>query len=285
MALTSRDVAREVGVSQSTVSRALRGDPRVAPDTLARVIETAQRMKYMPNSAARSLITKRSNTIGVVVSDITNPFYPQLVDVLHDEFFLAGYRTVLLNERTEGRGADDVLPQIQGRSVDGIVFASATLDSRVVDDFAARGIPITLLNRDIDGVDVDRVVSENLEGGRLAANTLVKLGHRRIALIAGPSNTSTGRDREAGFRAELAQHGLELDSALVRSGEYSHQSGYQWCLELLRLDEPPTAIFCGNDVIAFGALDASHRMGLIVPDDLSIIGYDDIAMSAWRSSA
>jgi LacI family transcriptional regulator, galactose operon repressor len=282
MSLTSRDVAREVGVSQSTVSRALRGDPRVAPETLARVIETAQRMNYLPNSAARSLITKRANTIGVVVSDITNPLDPLLVDVLHDELFLAGYRTVLLNERTEGRGADDVLPQIQGRSVDGIVFASATLDSPVVDDFAARGIPLVLLNRDIDGVDVDRVVSENLEGGRIAARTLVTLGHRRIAVIAGPSNTSTSRDREAGFRAVLEAQGIEFDEGLRRSGDYSHQSGYQWCLELLRLEDRPTAIFCGNDVIAFGALDASHRIGLRVPEDLSIIGYDDIAMSAWE---
>lgn len=282
VALTSRDVAREVGVSQSTVSRALRGDPRVAPETLARVVETAQRMNYLPNSAARSLITKRAHTIGVVVADITNPFYPQLIDVLHDEFFLAGYRTVLLNERTEGRGADDVLPQIQGRSVDGIVFASATLDSPVVDDFAARGIPLVLLNRDIDAVDVDRVVSENLEGGRLAAHTLITLGHRRMALIAGPPNTSTGRDREAGFRAELADSGIEFDERLRRSGDYSHQSGYQWCLELLRLENRPTAIFCGNDVIAFGALDAASRLGLRVPEELSIIGYDDIAMSAWE---
>lgn len=282
VAPTSRDVAREVGVSQSTVSRALRGDSRVARDTLARVVEAAQRLNYLPNSAARSLITKRSQTVGVVVSDITNPFYPQLVDVLHDELFLDGYRTVLLNQRTATRGVDDVLPQLQGRAVDGIVFASATLDSPIVEGFAARGIPVVLLNRDCDGVDADRVVSENVEGGRLAARSLLALGHRRIALIAGPANTSTGRDREAGFREELAEQDVEFDEGLRRSGDYSHQSGYQWCLELLRLERRPTAIFCGNDVIAFGALDAACRCGLRVPEDLSVIGYDDIAMSSWE---
>lgn len=282
MTVTSRDVAREVGVSQSTVSRALRGDPRVSAATQVKVVETAARMNYLPNAAARSLITRRSNTIGVVVADITNPFYPELVDVLHDEFHLSGYRTVLLNERTEGRGAEDVLPQIQGRSVDGILFASATLDSPFVEDFEKRGIPIVLLNREIDDVAVDCVVSENRAGGMLAAETLVELGHTRIALIAGPANTSTSRDRVEGFVAGLANAGIELDPALRRAGDYSHQSGYQWCLDLLRLDEPPTAVFCGNDVIAFGAVDAARRMGVKVPQELSIMGYDDIEMAAWE---
>lgn len=282
MQVTSRDVAREVGVSQSTVSRALRGDPRVATDTQAKVLEMARRMHYLPNTAARSLITRRANTVGVVVADITNPFYPELIDVLHDELHLSGYRTVLLNERTEGRGADDVLPQIQGRSVDGIVFASATLDSTIVEDFAARGIPIVLLNRDIDGVAVDRVVSENADGGGLAAETLVGLGHERIAMIAGPVNTSTSRDRELGFRDGLRRLGIGFDEALHRAGDYSHQSGYQGCLDLLRLEQPPSAIFCGNDVIAFGALDAALRMHVRVPEDLSVIGYDDIAMAGWE---
>jgi len=258
VSVTSRDIAREAGVSQSTVSRALRGDPRVADDTRARIMEAAERLQYSPNLAARSLITNRTRTIGLVISDITNPFYPTLVDVLHDEFSLSGYRTVLFNERTDARGADDLLPQLAGRAVDGLVFASATLGSRSINAFAARGLPVVLLNRYVDEAKVDRVVADNYGGGVQAARFLAHdLGHRRIALIAGPDNTSTTRDRESGFRATLAELGVPFDESLRREGDYSHQSGYQWCLDLLRSDPRPTAIFCGNDVIALGALDAA----------------------------
>ena len=283
MAITTRDIAREAGVSQSTVSRALNGDPRVKPATRAVIEEVAQRLSYLPNTAARSLIRRRADTIGILIPDITNPFYPQLVDVLHDEFTLSGYRTVLLSERTDAGRADELFPQLQGRSVDGIAVASATLDASFVDDFQRQGIPVVLLNRSVDdAVEVDRVVSDNVGGGQLAAVTLAELGHRRIGLIAGPDNTSTARDRALGFEQGLARFGLAVDPDLHRTGEYSHQSGYQWCLDLMSHPEPPTAIFAANDVIAFGVLDAAKRLGLRVPEDLSVIGYDDIEMSGWE---
>jgi LacI family transcriptional regulator len=279
--VTSHDIAADAGVSQSTVSRALRDDPRVAPETVARVKASAARLGYLPNSAARSLITRRTDTIGVIVSGITNPFYPELLDVLHDEFGLSGYRTVLVNERTDGRGLD-ALPQLRGRSVDGLVFVSATLGSTLPDEVRRSGIPVVLLNREIDSDTVDRVVSDNVGGGRIAADALADLGHRRIGLLAGPLNASTARDREAGFLGRLAERGLDVDDRLVRRGEYSHQSGYQGCLELLAADPRPTALFCANDVVAFGALDAARRAGVAVPGELSIVGYDDVEMAGWE---
>lgn len=278
MAVTSKDIARAAGVSQSTVSRALRGDPRVAPETAARVAEVARRMRYLPSAAARSLITNRTETIGVVVADITNPFYPQLVHALQDELGARGYRTVLLTERTDG----DLLARLQGRSVDGLLFTSATLASPVVDEAVAQGIPVALLNRDADGVEADRVLSDNRAGGALAAEALLRLGHRRIALIAGEPGTSTARDREAGFRAALAAAGAPLDERLRRVGDYAHASGHRLALELLEGEPRPTAIFCANDVVAFGVLDAARRLGLAVPEQLSVIGYDDIEMASWE---
>ena len=280
---TSVDVARLAGVSQSTVSRALRDDSRVASDTCLRVKEVADRLHYLPNSAARNLITRRTKAIGVVVSDITNPFYPQLVDVLHDEFSLCGYRMLLLNERVDGSSSRALEAQLQGRSVDGIAFASATLSSTFIANFPRQGIPVVLINRDVDGVELDRVVSDNLDGGRQAGQMLTELGHRRIAIIAGPANTSTARDRECGFRESLSAAGLELDRRLSRAGDYSHHSGYQWCLELLREEPAPTAIACANDVVAFGALDAARRLGVRVPEDLSVVGYDDVEMASWEA--
>ncbi|MBB4660920.1 LacI family DNA-binding transcriptional regulator [Conexibacter arvalis] len=281
MSVTSRDIAREVGLSQTTVSRALRGDPRVAPDTLARVRAAAERLAYVPDAAARWLTTGRTLTVGVVVADITNPFYPEIVEVLHAELGREGYATVLLNDPR----ADDLARHLRGRSVDGLIVVSATLDDGLAARLPRLGVPLVLLNRDLDEIAADRVLSDNVAGGALVVDHLLELGHRRIGLIAGPPNTSTARDREQGMRAALAARGLPLAPELRRAGSFSHHSGYQGCVELLRLPEPPTAVVCASDVVAFGALDAAKRLGVEVPRRLSIVGYDDIAMAGWEAFA
>jgi LacI family transcriptional regulator len=283
VAVTSKDIARELAISQSTVSRALRGDPRVAAATIARVLEAAERMQYTPNLAARSLITRRTSTVGVVVSDITNPFYPELVDILHNEFALVGYRTILLNERTDAQLERYVADLVGGHAVDGLVYTSAILDAPLVG--AAERLPVVLLNRRSSTTTVDTVVCDNVAGGRLAAELLVERGHRRIAFVGGPANAATARDRETGFVAALEEAGVPLDPRLRRVGQFSHESGYHWCLELLALDPRPTAIFAANDVIAFGVLDAARRLGVRVPEELSVIGFDDIDMARWEGFA
>jgi LacI family transcriptional regulator len=267
MAVTSKDIAGELGISQSTVSRALRGDPRVAASTLTRVLDAAQRLNYTPNLAARSLITRKTRTIGVVVSDITNPFYPELLDILHNEFALASYRTILLNERTDVHLEQHVAELVNGGAVDGLVYVSAVL-GMPLPGRGASARPVVLLNREICSAAV--------------AQALVDLGHRRIALIAGPENTSTSKDREVGFTEQLRALGAPLDERLRRVGQFSHKSGYQWCLDLLAADERPTALFAANDVIAFGALDAARRLRVRVPEELSVVGFDDIDMASWE---
>jgi LacI family transcriptional regulator, galactose operon repressor len=280
MAVTSKDIAHRLKISQSTVSRALRGDPRVAPETLARVLEAARQMNYTPNLAARSLITRKTGTVGVVVSDIANPFYPELVEILHNEFALAGYRTVLFNERTDASTEQHIADLVNGAAADGVVFVSATLGSPLPG--RPGGVPVVLVNRYLDDVEVDTVISDNVRGGRLVAEALLELGHRRIALIAGPDNTTTSRDRERGFRGQLEESGAALDETLRRVGQFSHHSGYQWCLDLLASQPRPTAVFAANDVMAFGALDAARRVGVRVPGELSIVGFDDIDMAGWE---
>jgi LacI family transcriptional regulator len=281
MGITSRDIAREAGVSQSTVSRALRGDPRVAPDTLARIRDVAIRLDYSPNLAARSLITRRSDSVAVMVSNIRNPFYPQLLDSLYAEFTSAGFRVVLLHDRAEsGIGPD---PDLSRGAVDGVVFVSADLTDRLPAKLSDAGLPVVLLNRDVDDIDVDCVTSDNVAGAAQAAEALVTLGHRRIGLISGPGQSSTGRDRDRGFIEGLERAGRKLDDRFRRVSDYSHQDGYQWGMDLLGQSPRPTAIFCANDVVAFGVLDAARRLGLRVPADLSVIGFDDIAMAGWET--
>jgi LacI family transcriptional regulator len=281
--ITSRDIARAAGVSQPTVSRALRGDPRVAPATVALIEATAQRLGYVPDVVARSLITRRTQTIAVVIADITNPFYPHLVHAAHENLGRLGYRTVLLNERTDAPTMTGVGQLLRAGGLDGAMIATATLDRRTRELIAQASIPIVLLNREVDGVETDVVVSNNRDGGALIAELLTRLGHDRIGVISGPTSTSTARDRNAGFTETLDRLDVLLRPDLWRTGDYSHRSGYQACLELLKLAAPPTAIFCGNDVIALGALDAARRCGVRVPAELSIIGFDDIALAGWES--
>lgn len=276
-ATNSSTVAQAAGVSQSTVSRALRGDPRVREDTRRLIEETAERLGYRPSWVAPPT-PQRTRTIGVVVADLTNPFFPTLLTPVHDELQIMGYRVVLFAERTDIPTGQEALVNLLNRSIDGVLVTTATLDSRLGQALAGRDLPVVLLNRYVDAMDVDRVIADNYQGGRAAARHLLDFGHRTIGVIRGPANTSTSRDRHAG----IVDAGIALDERLVREGPYSHQCGYQNARELLRLATPPTALICGNDVIAFGAIDAAKSLGLDVPGHVSVLGFDDVPMAAWE---
>lgn len=282
MTVTSHEVARAAGVSQPTVSRALSGDPKVADETRTRVIETAQRLGYFPNTAARSLITSRTFTVGVVIEDVINPFYAQLLNPLYYEFLAKGYRVALLQESEKRRVEEDLMPLLIGGALDGVVFTSVTADSCPSAILEERGYPMVMLNRYVEGVEADQVRVDNYEGARLAAHYLAELGHERIGVIGGPEYTSTGRDRDRGFRDGLQNFDLQPVAELRRTGLYSFENGYRSCLEILQHEHPPTAIFCANDVIALGALNAAKKTGVEVPNELSIIGFDDLDLSRWE---
>lgn len=281
--VTSRDIAREAGVSQPTVSRALRGDPRVAPATIAHIERVARRLGYVPSAAGRTLSTRRTGTVAVVVADIANPFYTELIDALHQELGAAGQRAVLLNERTGGHRADGLRELLRAHVADGAILATATIDAGTRELLETERAPIVQVVREIAGAPRDAVVCDNRGGGALAAALLADLGHRRIAAINGDPDTSTAREREAGWTEALAEHGLALEPALRRGGPFAHHTGYGACLDLLDAPSPPTAILCGNDVIALGALDAARRRGVDVPGELAIVGFDDIALAGWES--
>jgi LacI family transcriptional regulator len=279
MAATSFDVARLAGVSQPTVSRALRGEPSVAPETRRRVEEAAAALGYVTSHLGRGLSTRRTRRIGVVAAELTNPFYPHLVGPLQRELELAGYRSVLYVER-----GDDALTvtELADGSLDGVVLTTVSLQSRLPQSLTDRGVPFVLLNREVDGVVSDAAVVDNVRGASLMADLLVELGHVRIAALLGPGWTSTGRDRERGFRKALAAHGLDLPDGLTVHGPFGFDEGRDGLTELLNRGGPrPTAVFCTNDVLALGALDAAARRGLGVPDDLTIVGFDDISLASW----
>lgn len=278
--VTSWDIANEAGVSQTTVSRVLNGDARVADATRERVLAVIERLGYTPNAIARGLVTSRTNLVGVAITDIVNPFYPELVEAIAGQLVEHGLRMVFSNT---GLAPDGIYTrELLEQRVDGIVFTSALLDSEAVGRLAARRFPIVLANRYVEGVECDAVTGDNVAGARAAAEHLLELGHRRIAVLAGHPGSSTSRDRKLGFEQRLAEEGLELEPGLVRPGGYTHEQAYAQTLELLQVGRPPTAVFCLNDVMAFAALNAARRLGVRVPAEVSIVGFDDIRMAAWE---
>jgi len=279
--VTSHDVAAAAGVSQATVSRAMRDDERVTPELRERVRAAAEQLGYVPNGLARNLSRQRTDTVGVVVADVANPFYMYLLEGIHSELTVAGYRVLLLIDRLDALSELAAFSGLLDHSLDGVILTTAAIDSGAPAAFEAQGMPVVLTVRSVPGANADTVVADNRSGGRLAARHLLDLGHRRIGLLLGPDSAWTSIEREAGFCAALAEAGIELDEELRLAGTYSHESGYANALELLSLPEPPTAVFCANDVVALGALEAADRRGVRVPEELSIIGFDDIPVAGW----
>jgi len=273
---TSHDVARAAGVSQPTVSRALRGDPRVTEATRERVEQAARELGYVASDRGRSLATRRTGRVGVVVEDLDNPFYLELLDELHERLERGGTRMIVFTPRHDDPHG---LERLVDGSIDGVVLTTTFLDSPLPGLLRDRGFPFVLLNRVVDDDGVTSCSVDNRLGGELGAQELLDAGHRAIGAVFGPSQTSTGRDRELGVRAALRAAGVALHG--MRRGPYTYETGHAAALELLGVDDRPTALFCGNDVIALGALNACHRLGLRVPQDVSLVGFDDIAMASW----
>lgn len=279
MAATSKDVARRAGVSQPTVSRALRGLPGVSDGTRRRIEDAAESLGYLPSHAGRALVTRRTKRVGIVVADLTNPFYPHLVAPLLDRFARAGYRSVLFAEdEDEAVRAGDLADD----SLDGVVLTTTLSDSPLPEELRRRGMPFVFLNREGEG-PADASVMDDEGGAALLAELLVSAGHRRIGAVLGPMTTSTGRGRHVGFARTLEARGLELpEAATVVSQAYGYPGGRSGLRKLLALSTPPTAVFCANDVLALGALDEATRLGVRVPEELSVVGFDDIGLSGWE---
>ncbi|WP_213451289.1 LacI family DNA-binding transcriptional regulator [Rhizomonospora bruguierae] len=275
--VTSFDVARLAGVSQPTVSRALRDLPSVSPQTKERVRAAARQLAYIPHDQGRALSTRTTRRVAVVSEALTNPFYPQLLEPLRGALERNGYATVVV---TDGDGdlAGEVLAD---GSFDGVVLTTARRGSTVARELARRAVPHVLANRVLDEPESPSVAMDNPAGGAAVGRFVATLGHRRIASIEGPDDTSTGRDRALGLRRGLREHGLRIHAGLVRQVPFDHDSGRAATRELLQRDEPPTAIVCGNDVLAFGALSAARELGVDVPGALTVVGFDDIALSSW----
>ena len=277
MAVTSHDVARLAGVSQATVSRALRDDPRVSAETRDAVAGAARALGYVRSEIGRSLSTRSTHQIAMV-ADLDNALYPRLVAPLHDALMDRGYRMVVLAERGDEMAA---YSRLLDGSVDGAVLTTSQLRSSLPFMLRSRQFPFVQMNRISDLADADSVTADNRAGAAAVAALLAQSGHTRIALVAGPDTTSSSRDREAGFRGALEEHGIDLPPRRVARGEFTYDDGSRALRELMSLEDRPTAVFCVTDLLAVGAIHEAHVMGLGVPEDVSIVGFDDLELAAW----
>jgi len=283
---SSLDIAREANVSQSTVSRVLNNSPRISEATRRRVKEAMTRLGYSPNAAARTLTTGRSNLIGLVVSNITNPFYPEVIEAIVATAAHEDYNVVLCNAQENWELQSAHLELLIEHQVDGAILTSSLLDSELrLAKMALDRIPLVMVNRTVNGLPVDAVHLDNAEAGRIVARHLAKLGHRRLGFVGGRPDTSTDSQRLAGFRQALTELGIELPPEHVVHGAFTYDSGHASARQLIALADRPSALFCANDVIALGVMDAVYDAGLRIPQDVAVVGVDDVAAASLRHLA
>ncbi len=276
--VSSIDVARLAGVSQAAVSRTYTPGASISDRMRRRVLAAAEQLGYQPNIIARSLSGKSTRLVGIIMVKIGDPFYAKILAAFSRKLQEKGYWSLLLNVN-EDLPLEDVLPQALQYQVDGIVLTSATLSSTIASQCTAMGVPVVMFNRFSLEVEVNAVGCDHTGGARLLADLLVKAGHKRFAYISGEENSSTNRERERGFTERLAALGYELYAR--ESGDYSYESGIQAAAKILTANPRPDALFCANDFMAIAAIDQARSMGLKVPGDLSVVGFDDASMAGW----
>lgn len=274
---TIYDVASRAGVSTATVSRWLAGQP---VRSAAAIREAVEELGFVPSPTAQALKSGRRGAIGVVVPDVTNPYFAAVVKGLEQASRGFGYRMLLANSDESGELEADILSDLSAR-VDGFILAPAHEQDRAPLALRDAGVPAVLIDRELsEGESFDVVLVDNEGGARNAAAHLASLGHRRIAMINGPTDTTPGRGRRAGFLAGLAAADLRLDPVYDMAGDFREESGRQLTLQLLAMPTPPTAIFTANNLMTVGALKALQDMRVRVPDDISLIGFDDLVLGS-----
>jgi len=278
--VTSADVARLAGVSQSAVSRVFTPGASASKKTVEKVRAAADQLGYRPNVLARGLITGRTRMIGLVVAYLENQFYPVALELLSRALQAKGYHILIFLAENSTERVAEVMKELLDYQVDGIITASVGISSDIAARCSAVGIPMVLFNRGQDDENLSEVTSDNVAGGRRAAEFLIAGGHRRIAHIMGWQGASTGRDRAIGFRFALEAAGL-APVAMV-DGMYSRDRAAAAARELCSGPDRPDAIFVGNDHMAFAVMDVlRHELNLSVPHDVSVVGYDDVPLAAW----
>ena len=280
--VTIRDVAREAGVSVATVSRVLNDSGPVGVETRRRILEVAAALRYTPDSAARSLITRRTGTIGVLLPDLYGEFFSEVIRGIDATAQRGGYHLLVSSSHNDKGAVEAAMRAMRGR-VDGLVVMSPDVDAQALVANLADTTPVVLLNCDVAGTAFDSLNIDNFGGASEMVRHLMALGHRRIAFIGGSERNHDASERLRGYRETLIDAGIEPLSAWERAGDFTESGGYRAAAELMEIEPRPTAVFAANDSMAIGALSAIREAGLDVPKDVVVVGFDDIPIARYMS--
>jgi LacI family transcriptional regulator len=281
MNVTIKDIADSVGVSYATVSRALNGKYGVKADTRARILAVADRLNYRPNALARGLVKKQTHTLGLVIPDITNPFFPEVARGIEDGAQEAGYGLFLCNTNWEEDKEARYLTLLQEKRVDGIIIAPITDRGAALERALNPGLPLVYVSRAPRDTRRSFVVIDNTRGGFLATEHLIRRGYRSIGFIGALEGSLSIDERLEGYKSAFARYGLPVEERFMLFGDFKRETGYNLIRRLIASGETPRAVFAENDLLALGVIQGARELGLAVPQDLAVIGFDDIPFASF----
>jgi DNA-binding LacI/PurR family transcriptional regulator len=280
-----KEVARLAKVSTATVSRTINGSDKVTAETAQRVRSAIETLKFYPNTNARALGSGRSSLYGLIISDITNPFFPELVKSFEDVAVQFGQEVLIANTNYDPHRMEVCVSRMLQRKVDGVAIMTSEMDEHLIDELSSRSIPLVFLDTGTPQKGISNIAIDYASGIDAAVEHLTELGHTSIGFISGPMTLTSARVRRRAFMQSLKRKGLYLDRKLIEEGNHRMDGGHEAMIRLLAKDHRPTAVLTSNDMTAIGAIGALSEHGLKVPRDISVIGFDDIELSAFTQPA
>lgn len=281
--ITIKDVAQHAQVSVTTVSHVINGTRFVSEAARERVQQAIAALNYVPSALARSLKSSRTHTVGMMIPNNSNPYFAEIIRGIEDTCFEAGFNVILCNSDDDPLKQSQYVRVLSEKQVDGLIVLSSGGDSELIETLRSAGMPQVVVDREIDDLAADLVEVNHELGGYLATKHLLELGHRRIACIAGPQTLSPARQRVQGYQRALHELGVKVDDKLLRRADFTSAGGHAAMASLLKARQKPSAVFASNDLMAIGAICAAAEAGLSIPQDLSVIGFDDIALAAYSN--
>lgn len=280
---TMKQVAQRAGVSVSTVSHVLNNTRVVSADVRARVLSIIAEMRYIPSAVARSLKNDKTHTVGMMVPNNSNPYFAELIQGIEDAAFKLSYNVILCNAYDDPKKQAAYLRVLMEKRIDGLILVASGADDELALLLRDQAVPIVLVDREVAGVQADFIEADHETGGYLATRYLIGLGHTDIGCVSGPDDLPPARDRVAGYLRALAEAGLAFRPDYLVRSDFTSEGGFQAFGALLALARPPTAIFASNDLMAIGGICAASEAQVRVPEQLSVIGYDDIALASYST--
>ena len=281
MTYTIKDIAKKAGVSIATVSRVLNDSPSVTEETRKKILSISNELKYTPNVFARGLMLKKTNTVGIILPDLYGDFFSEVIKGIDLVFTSAGYHIMVASSHSNKDEIESVLKVMRSGRVDGLIIMSPHINSISLQKNLPSDLPVVLLNSFCDDKTRDSIIIDNFNGANLMARHLIKHGYKKLAIIKGVEKNYDAEERLRGFKFALETAGMEYNSKYEFSGNFTEESGYEAAKKILNTKPLPRAIFAANDSMAIGAMSLIRSKGLKIPEDLAIVGFDDISISKY----